>query len=239
MRGSIVVLAFAVAPFVARASLAQEQQGHERHWVQSHVVRRELPTARRDDDRDDDKKCEERQRGNPSQHGMDHRADPRTKGNKDCKSDPPPAPQPPPPAPAPAPAPTPAPDTTPTPAPPPPPPPAPAPAGHTIVQGSVFFDLDQNGAFDPSNEVALSGWTVSITGPMNLTATTDGNGAYEFDGLVAGNYTVCVIPPVGWIQTPIAGAPSCGTNLFGYSIQGVQLAGDVVYSGVDFGFISQ
>lgn len=236
MRGSIVVLALAVTPFVARTSRAQEQQGHEKHWMQPHVVRRQLLTARRDDDDRDDKKCDERQRGNPSQNGMNHRADPRTRGNKDCQSAPPPAPQPPP---SPSPAPTPAPDSTPTPAPDTTPTPPPAPAGHTIVQGTVFFDLDQNGIFDPNNEVALSGWTVSITGPMNLTTTTDGNGAYEFDGLVTGTYTVCVIPPAGWTQTAIVGAPSCGTNLYGYSIQGQQLSGDVVYSGVDFGFISQ
>lgn len=107
------------------------------------------------------------------------------------------------------------------------------------MQGSVFFDLNGNGIFDLPDEVPLTGWTVSITGPMNLTAVTDGNGAYEFDGLIAGTYTVCVVPPAGWIQTPILNAPSCGTNLFGYSIPGQQLAGDVVYSGVDFGFISQ
>src|SRR5690348_5648750 len=161
MRGSIVVLAFVATPFVARVSFAQQQQGdeqhpkHEQHWVQSHVVRREMP-ARHDDDRDN--KCQERQRSNPSPSGMDHRADPRFRGNKDCKTDPPPAPQPPPPAsdstptppPAPAPAPAPAPDTTPT-----------APAGHTIVQGSVFFDLNQNGVFDTPDEVPLSGWTVA------------------------------------------------------------------------------
>lgn len=235
MRGSIVVLALAVTPFVARTSLAQHG-----HGVPSHVVRREMAAARRNDDdsdndrRNDDKKCEERQRGNPSQNGMDHRADPRTKGNKDCQTAPPPAPQPPPPPPPgtqppPPPPPPPAPDTTPTVQP---------PAGHTIVQGSVFFDLNQDGSFG-ADEVALTGWTVTITGPMNMTTVTDGNGAYTFSGLVTGTYLVCVIPPMGWIQTPIANVPSCGTNLYGYSIDGVQLAGDVVYSGVDFGFISQ
>jgi hypothetical protein len=190
---------------------------------------------RHDDDRDN--KCKERQRGNPSHSGMDHRADPRYRGNKDCPTDPPPAPQPPPPAsdstptpppPTPDPAPAPAPDTTPT-----------APSGHTIIQGTVFFDLNQNGVFDTPDEVPLSGWTVSVIGPMSLTAVTDGNGAYEFDGLVAGTYTVCVVPPAGWLQTAIIGAPSCGTNLYGYSLLGQQLDGDVVYSGVDFGFISQ
>ena len=104
--------------------------------------------------------------------------------------------------------------------------------------GTVFFDIDQDGSLGP-DEVALSGWTVQLTGPMNLTAVTDGNGAYSFSNLIEGTYLVCVIPPMGWTQTAIIGAPSCWTNLYGYSLLGQQLEGDVVYSGVDFGFISQ
>jgi len=76
MRGSIVVLALAVTPLVARVSQAQ----HRPHWV-----RHDMPATSRHHD-DDDKKCEDRKRGNPSQNGLDHRADPRTKGNKDCST---------------------------------------------------------------------------------------------------------------------------------------------------------
>ena len=236
MRGSIVVLALAVTPFIAQA-----QHGKP---VRSHVVRREMPALHRDDDnrRGLDKKCDSWSRGNPSQKGLDHRADPR-KNDRDCDAQQPPTQSPPPPPPptpdpAPAPAPPPPPAPAPDPAPAPAPDPAPAPLGHTVITGSVFFDIDQNGSFGP-DEVAESGWTVQLTGPMNLTTTTDGNGSYTFSGLIAGTYTVCVVPPVGWVQTPIASAPSCGTNLYGYTIEGVQLAGDVEYSGVDFGFISQ
>jgi hypothetical protein len=236
MRGSIVVLALAVTPFIASTSQAQ----HGRP-VRSHVVRREMPALHRDNDnrRDNDsrrgidKKCDSWHRGNPSQNGMDHRADPR-KSDSDCDVQQPPTQSPPPPPPAPAPAP----DPAPAPAPDPAPDPAPAPLGHTVITGSVFFDIDQDGMLGP-DEVAESGWTVQLTGPMNLTTTTDGSGSYTFSGLIAGTYKVCVVPPMGWVQTPIANAPSCGTNLYGYSIDGVQLAGDVEYSGVDFGFISQ
>src|SRR5689334_2086797 len=80
MRGSIVVLALAITPLFA--SVSQAQHGHGPHWQ-----RRWTPAARRDDDRrgkSDDKKCEDRQRGNPSDNGLNHRADPRTKGNKEC-----------------------------------------------------------------------------------------------------------------------------------------------------------
>ena len=70
MRGLFVVLALAVTPFIARVSLAQGG---------THVVRHDMasPTS-------DTKQCEQRTRGNPSQTGADNRADPTTKGNKDC-----------------------------------------------------------------------------------------------------------------------------------------------------------
>jgi hypothetical protein len=206
MRGSIVVLALAVTPLVARVSNAQ---------VRSHAVRHETPIVRHDDDRDkksDDKKCEDRKRGNPSERGDERRADPRSKGNKDC-------------------------DDQGSQQTPPPPAPAPAPVGHTSVAGQVFFDLDHDGMLGV-DEVGLSGWTVQISGPVTLTTTTDGNGAYSFDGLNAGSYVVCVVPPAGWTQTAIANAPSCGTLLFGYTIDAAALAVDISYTGIDFGFVS-
>jgi hypothetical protein len=201
MRGSLVVLALAASPFLANAQ------------VRSHAQRHETPVARHDDDDDrggkgDDKKCEERQRGNPSQNGLDHRADPTTKGNKDC----------------------PAPSSGGSQNP-------PAVVGHTTVSGSVFFDIDHDGSLGP-DEVGLSGWTVQLTGSVSLSTTTDGNGAYSFSGLNAGTYMVCVIPPAGWSQTAIASAPSCGSALFGYSIDAPALAVDVSYTGIDFGFVS-
>lgn len=60
MRGSLVVLALAIASFVAPAANAQGSS------------------------RADSVKCAERQRGNPSDSGLANRADPTTKGNKDC-----------------------------------------------------------------------------------------------------------------------------------------------------------
>jgi hypothetical protein len=209
MRGSIVVLALVVSPFVA--SVSQAQHDNRPHWR-----RHDLPASARvdrDDDRkSDDKKCEEKTRGNPSQSGIDHRADPTTKGNKDCST------------------------ATQT-----PPPPAPPPVvlGHTGVQGSLFFDLDHDGLFGP-DEVALAGWTVQVSGPMSASAITDGNGFYSISGLTAGTYTVCVMAPMGWTQTaPSAGnGPTCSNATVGISIEAPALVGDVLYSDVDFGFVS-
>ena len=202
MRGSIVVLALAVTPLIAQAQ-------NKPHWQ-----RHDMPAASRSDDhRNDDKKCEERKRGNPSDNGRDHRADPRTKGNKDCDLG----------------------GGDPT----PPPSPDPVVLGHTQIQGSLFFDVDHDGFFGP-DEVGLAGWTVQVSGPMTASAITDGNGAYTITGLTTGTYTVCVMPPAGWSQTaPSAGAgPSCANGTVGISIEAPALVGDVWYSGVDFGFVS-
>jgi hypothetical protein len=224
MRGSIVVLALAVTPFVAQA------QQHRPHWT-----RHDMPAASRrghDDDRKgDDKKCEDKKRGNPSENGLQHRADPRSKGNKDC-------------------------DTgsggsggstggtdggsqTPPPPPPPDPDPAPSEFGHTSIQGSLFFDVDRDGFMGP-DEVGLAGWSVQVFGPMSASAVTDGNGAYTILGLVPGDYTVCVMAPSGWAQiAPSVGTgPTCSNGTVGIALNAPAVVGDVGYAGVDFGFVS-
>lgn len=215
MRGSIVVLALAVTALSARVSQAQHRGPHwQRRWV---------PAARHDDDRDrgpksDDKKCEDRQRGNPSDIGANHRADPRTKGNKGCDLST---------------------DQNPPPPPPPPPPPADT-AGHTDIQGSLFFDVDHDGAFG-TDEVGLAGWTVQVSGPTNASAITDGNGAYILSGLTPGNYTVCVMAPMGWAQTAPGtgfGLPTCSNGTVGFSLEAPAVSGLTQYTGVDFGFVS-
>lgn len=226
MRGSIVVLALAITPLVAPIAGGQR-------YMRSHVTRHDMPLGWRHDDhnsrRDDDRR-DNRRNDNTCKDPKGHDnmfwdwwsswfGDKKSSSRSNGKCDPPPPNQPPqnPPPP---------PDTTPT---------QPS-SGHTIINGLVFADADQNGVQD-AGEAGLSGWTVQLTGPMNLTAVTDGTGSYSFDGLTAGQYMVCVTPPAGWMQTPIADAPSCGTSLYGYSLPGLELsAGDVVYAGVDFGF---
>lgn len=212
MRGSIVVLALAVTPLVARVSRAQDDRRDDR---------REMRSASRDHDRDDDNQCKDRKRGNPSERGLEHRADPRDKGKKDCDAPPPPPP--------------PAPQPPPTTQPPPPPPPA-ADTGTTSVSGYLFHDLNTNGVFDPE-EIGLAGWTVQVTGPVTQSTLSDGNGYYSFSGLPAGTYTLCVVPPAGWNQTLPTSGTAC-PNSFGYSIIAPQLVGDTSYSNQNFGFLS-
>src|SRR4029078_8844574 len=47
--------------------------------------------------------------------------------------------------------------------------------GHTTISGVVFFDIDQDGMLG-ADEVGLSGWQIQLTGPVTVTAMTDGNG---------------------------------------------------------------
>jgi hypothetical protein len=207
MRGSIVVLALAVTALSARVSQAQHRGPHwQRRWT---------PAARHDDDRDqrgksDDKKCEERKRGNPSDNGLNHRADPTTKGNKDCV----------------VPAPAPAPD--------------PSPLGHTLIQGALFFDVDHDGMFGPDevglagwtvqvigpvNASAITDGNGGYTIP-GLTA-----GSYTVCVMPPMGWSQTA-PSTG------LGLPSCSNGTVGFSIDAPELVGDVWYSGVDFGFVS-
>lgn len=64
----------------------------------------------------------------------------------------------------------------------------------------VWNDLNGDGVQD-AGEAGLSGWTVTITGPVNASTTTGANGLYDFPNLPAGVYTACVTPVSGFAQT--------------------------------------
>lgn len=179
MRGSLVVLALAVSPLVARASRAQTTNAS--------------PVA-------DSVKCLERTRGNPSDSGAANRADPTTRGNKSC---------------------------------------IPPVVGHTSVSGFVFFDVIQNGVFD-ADEVGLSGWQVDVlAGTVIVQSTTTlGDGSYSITGLNPGTYTLCVSPPIGWVQTGPTSGPTCPNGTIGVTIVAPSQATDTSLTGVNLGFIS-
>lgn len=196
MRGSLVVLALVASPF-----LAANAQAHQ-------PKRTDVPIGA---------KCTVPARGNSanvaSQNGLQNRADPTTKGNKDC-----------------------------------PVPPSGggtggssggATVGHSFISGMLFNDPNAIGAYDGS-QFGLAGWTVQLVGPSGtLTATTDGNGNYSFSNLDAGSYTLCVVPPGGWINTAPSGGVTCPGSSYGYSIDApAGLSFDVYFSDYNFGFES-
>jgi hypothetical protein len=72
----------------------------------------------------------------------------------------------------------------------------------------VWADLDADGIQD-GGEPGIPNVTVTLTGtdgngnPVNLTTTTDGNGAYLFPNLVPGTYKLTFTSPgAPWIVTP-------------------------------------
>lgn len=79
-----------------------------------------------------------------------------------------------------------------------------APGGFCEKRGTKFSDLDQSHAREPG-EPGLSGWEIrAYSQPGNVfvsSATTDGNGDYEFTGLACGTYTFCEVLQSGWTQT--------------------------------------
>ena len=73
------------------------------------------------------------------------------------------------------------------------------------VQGTVWNDANANDVQD-SGEPGFSGVTVKLesNGTVIATQVTNGQGGYDFTGVAAGSYTVCVDPatlPVGYIET--------------------------------------
>ncbi len=71
------------------------------------------------------------------------------------------------------------------------------------IEGMKWNDANGNGVKDP-NESGLSGWTIQLSGPSGVIATTTGTGGtYRFCGLPPGTYTVAevlVLQPF-WVRT--------------------------------------
>jgi len=99
----------------------------------------------------------------------------------------------------------------------------------------VWHDANGNGLQD-SGEPGIAGVPVALSGAASANTVTDANGAYLFTGLYAGNYTVTVGTPSGYIPSPSnAGSdPSIDSN---GSPASVTLATNTsVNHTIDFGF---
>jgi uncharacterized repeat protein (TIGR01451 family) len=81
------------------------------------------------------------------------------------------------------------------------------------LAGNVFVDANDNGLADESVAAPIANVTVTLTGtdilgnPVTKTTTTDGTGAYKFEGLLPGTYTVTETQPSDYVD----GKDSVGT----------------------------
>lgn len=86
------------------------------------------------------------------------------------------------------------------------------------ISGMKFNDLNGNGVKDV-DENGLQNWQIVLSGAAVDTALTNSSGAYSFDGLVPGTYTVSEINQSGWSQT--TSAPGAIVLTFGQVVTNV------------------
>jgi hypothetical protein len=121
--------------------------------------------------------------------------------------------------------------TTPAPAPAPAPPPVAA--GIAEIHGTVFYDQDKNGLMG-TYEPRLAGWTVTLSGPVSATTTSDVTGAYAFTALPVGTYTVCEVVQAGWTQTAPKSGAACPGGI-GWLLDVPANMPGLWYTTIDFG----
>jgi hypothetical protein len=116
-----------------------------------------------------------------------------------------------------------------------PPAPTPPPVGQAEVHGTVFNDTDLDGTMGMF-EYGMSGWTVTLSGPVTATVVTDANGAYAFTKLPVGLYTVCQVSLAGWSQTgPKAAVGTACPGGTGWALDVPASMPALWYGSIDFG----
>lgn len=65
------------------------------------------------------------------------------------------------------------------------------------ISGNVYHDANNDGVFDP-DENGIGGVTITLTGPVTVSVTTNPDGSYSFEGLPPGTYTVTETQPGAW-----------------------------------------
>ena len=109
------------------------------------------------------------------------------------------------------------------------------------LAGVVYFDLDNDG-IRQLTEGGLSNVQVQLTGTqnngqaVNRSSVTSANGAFTFSGLLAGNYSITVTPPSGFVSgTHIVG--TAGGELGQDSINNINLGSGVTGTNYTFAMV--
>jgi large repetitive protein len=107
------------------------------------------------------------------------------------------------------------------------------------ISGTVYVDFNKNGVQDPG-EIPLAGVTITITGtdaagnPVSLTMTTGSDGSFLFSDLVAGDYTLTEVQPLGYRDVSNT-AGSAGGSAESNKVSNITLAAGVVATSYLFG----
>jgi uncharacterized protein (DUF2141 family) len=108
------------------------------------------------------------------------------------------------------------------------------------LAGEVFHDLNDNGALDPT-DAPIAGVTVTLTGQdflgngVSQTQQTDANGAYKFDNLLAGSYTITETEPSGFLHRIDLAGSQGGTASGSGAITQITLGAGIAGLRNDFG----
>ncbi|MEU5694314.1 SdrD B-like domain-containing protein [Actinosynnema sp. NPDC020468] len=106
--------------------------------------------------------------------------------------------------------------------------------------GVVFEDEDNDGIREPGED-GVAGVAVTLTGQdavgnaVSLTTTTGPDGAYRFDGLLGGTYTVTETQPAGYLDGKDTAGTSGGTVTGPDSVTGIEFAAGADATGYTFG----
>ncbi|MGB1253543.1 MAG: SdrD B-like domain-containing protein, partial [Candidatus Promineifilaceae bacterium] len=112
-------------------------------------------------------------------------------------------------------------------------------SNNSSVGDQVWFDIDGDGVYEPENgEYGISDVPIGLydsNGTLVMTTTTDADGSYLFDNLVAGDYTVSVLEaPAGLVNSPL-GTTNTNNQNQGSSFN-VSLTPNAPNLNGDFGF---
>jgi hypothetical protein len=85
-------------------------------------------------------------------------------------------------------------------------------------------------------EYGLSGWTVTLSGPVTTSVVSDASGTYAFTQLPVGLYTVCQVPLAGWSQTgPKTAVGTACPGGTGWALDVPATMPALWYGSIDFG----
>jgi hypothetical protein len=122
----------------------------------------------------------------------------------------------------------------------PPPPGQPPTTSPSQLGGIAYQDTNRNGTFQPG-EPLLEGVAIVLTGtnqagaPVSAMATSDVNGAYTFNGLEPGTYSIQATPPEG-LLTGHSAFGTFGGTLAENAVNDIPVPAGESATGYDFGF---